>query len=167
MHRSGSLVERPDIEVSGAGSRQEPEIHDPVPDPVAHVVVSALKYLDLDRGIQLPEGLDDIGHPARAHAREHADLHGALFETVEFGHCLLQALFAVEDRIDIRHQMFPVAGQRDARFLPCKNRETEFLLHRRNRVADGGRRKADEVRRLVKASRLRDGLKDLIAEKSH
>ena len=160
-------VERPDVEVSRAGRGQKAEVHDSVPDPVAHVIICSLEDLDLDGGIRLPEGLDDIGHPARADTGEHAHFYSSLFEAVELRHRLLQALLAVEDRVHIGHQVLSVARQRDACFLPCKNRETELLFHRRNGVADGGRGQPYEVRRLMKASRLRDGLEYLITEKSH
>ena len=155
------------MQVPRAGCGKKSEIHDSVADPVTDVVVGPLEHFDLDRGIQFAEGFDDVGHPARADTGENAHFHCALFEAVELGHSLLQALLAVEDRVDIGHQVLAVTCQRHSRFLSCKNREAQFLLHGRNSVAYRGRCQADQIRGLVKTAGFRDCLKNLITEKRH
>ena len=73
---------------------------------------------------------------------------------VDLGNRLVKRLAAGEHLLDGGHELFGGGGQRDAAFGAGEQRKAALGLHARYRVADGGRRDVQPLRRGGKGTQL-------------
>ena len=148
------IIERLKIQIVGAGVGEEPQLHRAGFQPARDVVIRPLVDLHVDARERCAEARHDLGQPGHASRVEHPQPQCALVHPVDLGNRLVKRLAAGEHLLDGGHELFGGGGQRDAAFGAGEQRKAALGLHARYRVADGGRRDVQPLRRGGKGTQL-------------
>ena len=148
------IIERLKIQIVGAGVGEEPQLHRAGFQPARDVVIRPLVNLHVNARERCAEARHDLGQPGHAGRVEHPQPQCALVHPVDLGNRLVKRLAAGEHLLNGGHELFGGGGQRDAAFGAGEQRKAALGLHARYRVADGGRRDVQPLRRGGKGTQL-------------
>ena len=125
------------------------------------------QQLELNMGVYLPKGLQQVRQPLDGHAAEGGHPHQARVQTPEVGGLLLQAAGVVPQGLDIGQQSPAIGGEGHAAAVSDEQRHPQLALQGGHGVADPGLGEVQLLRRPGKAPAGRHRQKNLVFCHAH